>query len=234
MLRYFLWSRGSFPIYNVIYELQKSRAAIYSNFAPHSERNRLRKSSINNMKLFMLLLGCTPPGRNTEQHDIFFGIADNLKDLVPAINKFWPEAKNKIHIDAWREVNFVDDFEVKVYKKKAPGNTFLPQKTKLFFLNLGGYKENEFEEYHYKILAACENKSAAIQRARASAFYKHTGFKGAPSHIDEKYGVDVDDIFDIEDILAPEIKETYGLSIIPSTIPGEDKLNLGYLQLKIL
>ena len=186
------------------------------------------------MKLYMLLLGCKPPGRNTEQHDIFFGIANNLKDLVPAINKAWPEAKNKIHIDAWREVNFVDGFEVKVFKKTEQGDPSLAQKKRLFFLNLGGYKENEFEEYHYKILTACENKSAAIKRSKESAFYKHTGFKGASSHIDDKYGVDVDDIFDIEDILAPEIKETYGLSIITSPIPGEDKLNLGYLQLKNL
>ena len=37
------------------------------------------------MKLFMLLLGCLLKGRNTEQHDIFFGIAETLKDLVPAI-----------------------------------------------------------------------------------------------------------------------------------------------------
>ncbi len=184
------------------------------------------------MKLFMLLLGCKPPGRNTEQHDIFFGIADNLKDLIPAINKAWPEAKNKIHIDAWREVNFVDGFEVKVYKKNTPGVDLIHQKLKLFFLNLGGYKENEFEEYHYKILAACEDKSAATQHAKASAFYKHTGFKGAASHIDDKYGVDLDDIFDIEEILAPEIKEIYGLNIVPYDFLVEDKLNLGYLPLK--
>ena len=182
----------------------------------------------------MLLLGCKPVGRNTEQHDIFFGIADNLKGLIPAINKFWPEANNKIHIDAWREVNFVDDFEVQVYKKKAADFNSDHQKTKLFFLNLGGYKEGEFEEYHYKILAACETKSAAIQHARSTAFYKHTGFKGAASHIDDKYGVDVDDIFDIEDILPPDVKEIYGLNIFLSTTPVEDKLNLGYLQLKKL
>ncbi len=183
------------------------------------------------MKLFMLLLGCKPPGRNTEQHDIFFGIADNLKDLIPAINKAWPEAKNKIHIDAWREVHFVNEFEVKVYKKNGPEETSAHQKAKLFFLNLGGYKENEFEEYHYKMLAACENKCDAIQAAKASAFYKHTGFKGASSHIDDKYGVDVDDIFDIEDILDSEIKEIYGLSIVPFDFPVQDKLNLGYLPL---
>ena len=182
----------------------------------------------------MILLGCKPPGRHTEQHDIFFGIADNLKDLIPAMNKSWPEAKNKIHIDAWREVKFVDEFEVQVYKKKATDIHSDAQKTKLFFLNLGGYKEGEFEEYHYKILAACESKSAAIQRARLTAFYKHTGFKGAASHIDDKYGVDVDDIFDIEEILSPELKEIYGLHILPTKTPGEDLLNLGYLQLKKL
>ena len=182
----------------------------------------------------MLLLGCRPPGRYTEQHDIFFGIAENLKDLIPSINKAWPEAKNQFHIDAWREVNFVDEFEVKVYKKNDPGDYADNQNIKLFFLNLGGYKENEFEEYHYKILAACESKSIAIQRARSSAFYKHTGFKGAASHIDDKYGVDVDDIFDIEEILSPEIKEMYGLHIILSPNPGEDKLKLGYLPLRKL
>ena len=186
------------------------------------------------MKLYMLLLGCKPPGRHTEQHDIFFGIAENLKGLIPAINKFWPEANNKIHIDAWREVNFVDEYEVKVYDKNTLTKPSLQNNLRLFFLNLGGYKENEFEEYHYKILAACENKSAAIQRARASAFYKHTGFKGASSHIDDKYGIDVYDIFDIEDILVPEIKEIYGLQILPSISPVEDKLNLGYLPIKKL
>jgi hypothetical protein len=186
------------------------------------------------MKLFMLLLGCKPPGRHTEQHDIFFGIAESLKDLIPAINKAWPEANNKIHIDAWREVNFVDNFEVKIFERNAPGENSSDQKTKLFFLNLGGYKKNEFEEYHYKILTACETKSAAIQAATSSAFYKHTGFKGATSHIDDKYGVDVDDIFDIEEILPPDVKEIYGLNIFHSAAPVEDKLNLGYLQLKKL
>lgn len=186
------------------------------------------------MKLFMVLLGCRPPGRHTEQHDIFFGIADNLKELVPWINKDWPEVKNKFHIDAWREVNYVDGHEVKVFKKKEAVDRLKDKKIKLFFLNLGGYKENEFEEYHYKILAACESKSAAIQRAKSSAFYKHTGFKGASSHIDDKYGVDVDDIFEIEDILDPEIKENYGLEIYPSSSTGEDQLNLGYLPLRKL
>ncbi len=185
------------------------------------------------MKLFMLLLGCTPPGRNTEQHDVFFGIANSLKELVPDILNSWPEANSKIHIDAWREVNYVDGYTVQVYRKEGASSIMQP-KTNIFFINLGGYKENEFEEFHYKMLVACENKSLAIQRAKKSAFYKHTGFKGANSHIDDKYGVDVDDIFEIEDILSPHLKEKYGLLLSPATNVDEDELKLGYFRLEKL
>lgn len=186
------------------------------------------------MKLFMLLLGCKPQGRNTEQHDIFFGIANSLKELIPGIIEAWPEANKKIHIDAWREVSYVDGYSVKVYEKNQTTTHLTEPKAKLFFINLGGYKENEFEEFHYKMLAACENKSVAIQRAKESAFYKHTGFKDANSHIDDKYGVDVDDIFEIEDILTPQLKEKYGLLLSTSANVVEDSLNMGYFKLEKL
>ena len=68
-------------------------------------------------KLFMLMLGCRPEGRFTEQHDIFFGIAQSLKELVPYIIQFWPEAKGKIHIDAWREVTQVNGFDIIIVTK---------------------------------------------------------------------------------------------------------------------
>ena len=181
----------------------------------------------------MLLLGATPTGRFTEQHDIFFGIGNKLKELIPDIIDSWPEAKKKIHIDAWREVNWIDGFEVKVFDKTE---NFAPieQPTKLFFINLGGYKENLFDEFHYKILIAAENISIAIQRAKQTAFYKHTGFKGAGSHIDDKYGVDVDDLHEIEDILPKYLKEKYTIRILRTDNPGEDQLNLGYFRLEKL
>jgi len=178
----------------------------------------------------MLLLGCTPKGRYTEQHDIFFGIGVSLRDLVPDIIRSWPEAKGDIHIDAWREVGFVDNYLVHVLPKQTSMDVGL-KNIKLFFLNLGGYKQNEFDEYHYKMIVACENKSVAIQQAKKTAFYKHIGFKGAPSHIDDKYGVDVDDIYEIEDILPEHLKANYTLTFSPSTKAIEDPLHLGYFRL---
>ena len=66
------------------------------------------------LKLYMLLLGCRPNGRLTEQHDVYFGIAKNLKALIPHIKNFWPEAKGNIHIDAWREVTRVNDHSITI------------------------------------------------------------------------------------------------------------------------
>jgi hypothetical protein len=41
----------------------------------------------------------------------------------------------------------------------------------------------------------------ASKKAETSTFYKHCGFEGAPSHIDDEYGVDIDNIYNVTDIL---------------------------------
>ena len=175
-------------------------------------------------KLYMLLLGATPKDRFIEQHDVFFTIGTSLKELVPHIRQFWPT--DKIHIDSWREVNVVDGYRVNVVPSNSNNNS-----VKLFFLNLGGYKKNEFEEFHYKMLLAATDKASAIKAAKQTAFYKHTSFKGAESHIDDKYGVDVDDIFEIADILPDEIRKEYSLQITPTPDAVEDEIHLGYFKL---
>jgi Domain of Unknown Function (DUF1543) len=181
---------------------------------------------MNKIQLFMVLLGCKPPGRHTEQHDIFFGIAHSLQDLLPAMNEFWPEAAGNFHIDGWRAVTKVGNHAITIEEKVAGKEN----ETRLFFLNLGGYKPGEFEEYHYKMLVAAINKGMAVQQAKQTAFYLHTGFAGASSHIDDKYGVDVDDVFEIADILPNTVKQQYQIVLheMMESHP-EDEVHLGYL-----
>jgi hypothetical protein len=180
------------------------------------------------LKLFMLLLGCKPKRRLTEQHDIFFGIGKNLADLVPAINEFWPEAEGKIHIDAWREVVSIagKGIVAVITKKSVQENP-----NKLFFINLGGYRKDIFDEQHHKLLVIAQNKKEAIDKAKSTEFFLTNGFSGALSHIDDKYGLDVDDIHEIEDILPTDIKEKYALGIIPGIHTEPDEIHLGYLKL---
>ncbi len=182
-------------------------------------------------KLFMILLGCKPAGRNTEQHDVFFGVAGSLPELVTDLQSFWPGSV-KLHIDAWREVTQVDGYTVTVGEKIHL--TTAEKNAQLFFINLGGYREKEFEEYHYKMLIAGKAKSDAIQQAKQTAFYKHTCFAGADSHIDDKYGIDVDDIYQVEDILPAHIIEKYTLHITEAATGTEDEWHLGYTKLSSL
>jgi hypothetical protein len=183
---------------------------------------------MNSLKLYMAIIGCTPKGRFTEEHDVYFGIGKTLRELIPQMNAFWKEAEGDIHIDAWREIKTVDDHAVKIIEKQdAVDET----KTKLFFINLGGYKENEFEEYHYKIVTAAKDKGEAIRRSKQTAFYKHVGFKGAESHIDDKYGIDVDDLYMIEDTLTVEIKNKYSINVSPVVDAKPDELHIGYLTI---
>jgi hypothetical protein len=182
-------------------------------------------------KLYLLLLGSKAPKRNVEQHDYFFGIAQNLRQLIPDIQAFWPEAGDSIHIDAWREVTLVDGYKIEIELRKE---NFHNNSKKLFFINLGGYQSNKLEEQHYTILLVRDNQALAVQDSKKTVFFKTNTVKGANSHIDEKYGIDIDDIYPVEDILTSEHKDKFCLIITPATGLPDDEIHLGYLTLKKL
>ena len=173
----------------------------------------------------MVLVGCTPPGRHVEQHDYFFGVGNSIESLFPNIKKFWPEGK--VHIDAWKEINTVEGHQVTI----APKCEETSADKKLFFINLGGYQPGRFEEQHYIILTVKKNIAEASKEAKSTLFYQDNQFDNAVSHIDDKYGIDLDDLYQVEDILSPEQKEMYCLKLIPAADLPEDPMHLGYLKL---
>lgn len=182
------------------------------------------------MKLFYIIVGCTPEGRHTEQHDVFFGIAENLKDLIPEIENFWQEAKGKIHIDAYREVNFADGYKVEIVEKSQN-----LQSKKLFFFNLGGYLPNVLQEYHHQMLIVEESLSLATNKVQSSDFYlDYNQPNGASSHIDDKYALDVDDAFIVEDILPQSQREKFSIKLTKTDEILEDEVFNGYFRLNKL
>jgi len=173
----------------------------------------------------MVLLGCRPPGRNTEQHDIFFGIATYLDQLTPAIKQFWPEGY--VHIDSWREVTYANGYKIEI----KPRANAVDETPKLYFINLGGYKPADLEEYHYKMVVAAEDMGDAVKMSKLTAFYKHTGIPGGPSHIDDKFGIDVDDTAEISELLSAHDKAAYSIHLLPETGGLEDELHVGYIRI---
>lgn len=171
----------------------------------------------------MVVLGGKPDGRHTEQHDVFFGIANTLKELVPQFYSFWPEMNGRMHVDSWRKVQYVGKYRIEVASKRQEVRGM----QRLYFVNLGGYKPNDMEEYHYKQLVVAENIATAIKIAKESVFWKHHD----SAHIDDKYGVDVDDIYEVEDLLHADFRSKYTLVIEALDEEKQDKLEVGYLKL---
>lgn len=182
------------------------------------------------LKLFMILLGSKAPGRLVEQHDFFFGLSTSLKLLLPEMQSYWPEAGKSLHIDGWREVTNVDGYQVTI----IPADQHQPTDKRLFFVNLGGYQENKLEEQHYTLLTVQEDRKSAVKISTNTDFFRQQSIKtikAAAAHIDEKYGIDVDDIYRIEDVLPEAVKQRYAIQLQPITGAKPDPIHLGYLKL---
>ena len=94
--------------------------------------------------------------------------------------------------------------------------------------------KDEFEEFHYKMVVAAADKSTAIKAAKRTAFFKHTHFDGANSHIDDQYGVDVDDVYKIEEVLSSSTLSQYQIVLSDALVEKQDELHLGYFKLSTL
>ena len=209
-----------------------------------------------NMKLFMLKIGARPQGRLIEQHDVMFVIANSLSETIESVNQHWPAVKNNWHLDAWREVKRVGDYQILLSKESLSKDNALAdniladervdnkldsQGKQLYFVNLGGYLPGQFEEFHYKTLVVAETLGKATAQVKKTAFYQDYTFDNvdtansgvATSHVDDKHQLDLDDIHCVADLLPKDV----ALTIQPLTEPEKnqlpyDALHIGYLSLK--
>lgn len=185
----------------------------------------------------MVQLGGRPKGRLIEQHDIFFGAASQVSGLIGGINEHWPEVKNKWHIDSYRAITKVGSYAIKLIE---PSQQLKAADLKLFFINLGGYQQDSFEEFHYKLLIVAPNQADAIKQAKKSDFYKQSTFKdktspfNAASHIDDKFAVDIDDIYNVNDLISNVQLSIEPISDTDELNAKEDKEYVGYLSIKNL
>ena len=191
------------------------------------------------LTLFMVQLGGRPKGRLIEQHDIFFGVAKQVSELIDDINHHWPEVKNKWHIDSYRAISKVDNYAIKLVESSSQAES--ANDLKLFFINLGGYQRGSFEEFHYKLLIVAATQADAIKQAKQSQFYKQFTYEdkdspfNAASHIDDKFEVDIDNIYNVNDLISnvrlliePMANDSHEL------VNADDKEYVGYLSIKNL
>lgn len=82
------------------------------------------------------------------------------------------------------------------------------------------------------MLTFAENLGIASKNTKATTFCKHGGFKGPFRTMMTNIGIDIDDIYNVADMLSEHYKESYSLKITKiKTCFEEELLHIGYLKL---
>jgi hypothetical protein len=164
-------------------------------------------------KLFIFYLGGRAKGSNIELHDVFFGIGETHQDCYPHIKKHWFGELKGLHIDCYACVEHIDGYDILIEKNKSQ------EDKKLFFVNLGFYQANCFEEKHTFRMVVAETIQQA--KSKTKSFIEN----------DEKMNlIHTDNVFEIDDILIPSelIDNNYAIKLLPSDIHKDIHYTHGY------
>ncbi len=111
--------------------------------------------------LLVIMLGGKHPRAKIEVHDVAFVVADSLSAAYPELRQGWFGSPAGLHIDAWMQVDGVDQWKVEL-SPLAPR----PDAPRLYFINLGGYEQQTFGEAHHYLLVVAQNKTEAKAKGK--------------------------------------------------------------------
>jgi hypothetical protein len=167
------------------------------------------------MKLFIFYVGGDCKNSNIELHDVRFCIGSTPEDCYDNLRRQWWGDPRSLHLDCWGEIEQADGFDVEIVATHAQSLS-----NRLFFVNLGGYVPDQFEELHRNILLVAIDAKAAMARAR-----EHMHGWSAPHR---------DNIFEVEKALnLSEITFGQGFSLVlrPATVEKPFRFICKYLKL---
>ena len=144
------------------------------------------------MKLFSVFLGGRAYKCNTELHDVVFTLGEKIEDTYIDLLRKWFGLSDRLHIDSWVDLNIVEGYKISLSKEKKRSNK------NLYFVNLGAYEKNRFEELHESRFMVDINKVNVKKRAKEELLVG-------------KEQVHLDDLYDVDDCI--EIKEVSGYYI---------------------
>lgn len=110
----------------------------------------------------MVLVGGHTPTSNLEVHDMRFVVGDTIKDTYETLQNEWWGAPDTLHIDVWGAVTQIDGYNISLSPEPYKGAE------KLYFINLGGYMADLFDEAHKNMLVVETSLPHARARAKDS------------------------------------------------------------------
>jgi hypothetical protein len=112
------------------------------------------------MKLFVAYIGGAHDKSLIELHDMRFVVGQKIEDTFEELRNSWWGVPNSLHLDAWGVLEYADGYDIHLSQEMVTNS-----KEKLYFINLGGYDQNQFTELHKNIFVVAESESKAKIKA---------------------------------------------------------------------
>ncbi len=161
------------------------------------------------MKLFSVFLGGRADKCNIELHDVVFTLGEKIEDSYNDLLGKWFGLPDRLHIDSWVELNIVEGYKVSLSKEKNKTNK------KLYFVNLGAYEKNRFEELHESRFMVDINKINVKKRAKKQLLIG-------------KEQVHLDDLYDVDDCIEIRKVSGYYINLEKTSKQGKLVFNNGF------
>jgi hypothetical protein len=131
-----------------------------AGLAPRSGQVKNASGRGETMKLFMFYVGGDCGNSNIELHDVRFSAGETPEACHEDLRRQWWGTPKSLHLDCWGAVEQVDGYDIALGPARSEQSEM-----KLFFLNLGGYEPDNFEELHRNVLIVATDVKAAIVRS---------------------------------------------------------------------
>jgi hypothetical protein len=139
-------------------------------------------------RLFAVYLGGRAPKANTELHDVVFVTGAVIEDTYTQLLEKWFGDPVGLHLDSWLELDVVDGYRITLSDAPVAGEQ------KLFFVNLGAYRDGAFTELH----AIGFHVAPSVLDAKKRALAAHFSEGVLQKHKDDLH--DVDDCIALETV----------------------------------
>ncbi|MGA8164839.1 MAG: DUF1543 domain-containing protein [Waddliaceae bacterium] len=178
------------------------------------------------MKLFTVHLGGRAEGCNTELHDTVFVVGSSIEETHQKLTDKWFGINERLHIDCYAELKYVDGYEVTL-EKSCPGGE---RTKKLYFVNYGAYQPGTFSELHEIAFYVADSRDGAVARARkelCQGLYQ--------AHLDDNLELrgaldmpqaDVDDVIELTSV------DQYHIVLTPTEWASKFQVRCGYIRLQ--
>ena len=128
---------------------------------------------LENIFLYLVVLGGRAPKANIELHDVRWVVGSKIEDTYDTLRKDWFGSPKGLHIDSFKKIKHIDGYKIKLINfkmDKIDEKQFVKKnkaKKHLWFVNIGGYNPTSMQEKHEFGLVAASTKLEAKNLAKS-------------------------------------------------------------------